>query len=138
MCVETCPNNSTYDLYGDLFTRRCVANCPLDKFTVKDTHTRHCEPSCTRDNEYIDYTSGYGKCVPDCPISPLRFGDNVSQVCVSQCSLYSKTYGYTVTRVCVLYCPEAGLYANDANRLCVIARACANNTYGLNPERKCV
>ena len=92
MCVPTCPFSASYDSYGDLFSRTCVTDCPSDKFTVADSNTRLCEPSCTVDTEYINPLTM--KCVTDCPSDPLMFADPVSQTCVSDCSLYSERYGY--------------------------------------------
>ena len=66
LCVDTCKKyNNSYDSFADLYTRECVIICPEDKFTIKDIHTRRCEPRCTHLNEYADWATGY--CVNMCP-----------------------------------------------------------------------
>jgi hypothetical protein len=109
-CVDTCVKyNDSADYYADLYSRRCVTSCPVDKFTVKDNTTRKCLPRCTNLSHYADPTTGY--CVSMCPL--LWYADPVTLTCVQDCTLYSQMYMYETNRSCVPDCKALGLYKDQ-------------------------
>ena len=47
-------------------------------------------------------------------------------------------YGDTTNRVCVDQCPLATLYADNTQRLCVVATSCSTGLFGFNTTRECI
>jgi proprotein convertase subtilisin/kexin type 5 len=112
LCVLTCPNN----YFAESVSKSCLGFCVAGKFA--DTNTKICESTCTA-------------------TSPIEYSDPSTRKCVTQCPLLPLLYGQTSDKTCVVSCGVATEYAKDSTRTCVVAASC-NPQFADPATKKCV
>lgn len=108
-------------LYGQDFTRTCIANCPntsspgipYQTFAYDGTgnNTRRCLRNCLT-GTYGDYTTG--KCYTSPFLCTYGWGDKYNNSCVHLCTGPTPwdTFGDNTTKLCTQLC-TFGLYADS-------------------------
>jgi hypothetical protein len=99
----------------------CTYNTTANVLTYADNSTLTCVAVCPFLPEYYaDYSTGTGKCVPNCPnnTTPRIFSDNSTRMCQLRCNVSLFYYASNTTGECLVLCP-GGFFADNQTQSCV-------------------